>query len=223
LCQVIEPAALLRDPAWERQYGESRQAFAAFAGYRDLGSDRSVDEAYRRGRGLPEDHTRATKRWRVWVARWRWLERAAAWDAHLDDEARRTQEEAVRRDAEVLAERRRAQREREVDVGDRLLRRAEEMLTLPLVETTVERDTADGRVVQRIAPTAWRVADAARLADVGARLKRQALDMHGPASETARELGDVLAQAFARLSGSGPQLPADLTDDDDGGRPSASR
>jgi hypothetical protein len=221
---VTEPAALLREPVWERQFGESRQAFAAFQAYRDLGPGRSVDAAYRAARGPHEDHartTRATKRWRLWTARWRWAERASAWDAHLDDEARLAQEDAVRRDAEALAERRRLQREREIAVGDRLLQRAEEMLQFPLVATSIERETADGRVIQRIEPTAWRVRDAPRLADVGVKLKRLALDMEGPGAETARELGDVLAQAFARLSGTGPRLPPDLADDDrDGDRAS---
>jgi hypothetical protein len=44
-------------------------------------------------------------------------------------------------------------------------------------------------------------------------LERRRPDDWGPkTSEAARELGDALAEAFGRLSGAGPQLPADVVD-----------
>jgi hypothetical protein len=137
----------------------------------------------------------------LWRSRWRWTERCAAWDSHLDAEARQAEEEAARRNGEQLAERRRLQKERELDVGDRLLARAEQMLTLPLVETTIERQTADGAVIQRIEPAGWRLADAARFAEVGVRLKRLALDMESsPAPKVELELNipELMRQHLVR-------------------------
>lgn len=62
---------------WERQPGESQRAFAAFAVYRDLGPSRSISAVARitgRTRSLIGD----------WSARYRWVERAAAFDREED-------------------------------------------------------------------------------------------------------------------------------------------
>jgi hypothetical protein len=62
---------LLRSPLWEEQFGQSRQAFAAFVLYRDLGSRRTVLAAYR----CVERNAsakRASGRWIAWSSHWRW-------------------------------------------------------------------------------------------------------------------------------------------------------
>lgn len=55
-------------------------AFAAFVAYRDLGPDRSGAKA---AKALGKS-TRTLDRW---TSRHRWVERALAWDEHLDDKA----------------------------------------------------------------------------------------------------------------------------------------
>jgi hypothetical protein len=45
------------------------------------------------------------------------------------------------------------------------------------VATTIERETAGGRLIQTIMPTAWRIRDAPRLAEVGMKLKRRFSDI----------------------------------------------
>ena len=71
---------------WERQQGESSRAFRAFIHYRDLGPDRrSLNAAYAVARETQEE-LRAPGCWYEWSAAFRWVERAAAWDAYLDGE-----------------------------------------------------------------------------------------------------------------------------------------
>ncbi len=72
------------DP-WERQPAEKEQCFSAFVAYRDAGEDRSI-RAVTRVNG--NDPAEAHKPWRTqaqrWSVQWRWRERCAAYDRHLD-------------------------------------------------------------------------------------------------------------------------------------------
>ena len=91
---------------WEQQPGESSRAFGAFCVYRGLGPRRTLRAAaeafYHRSSGavLRQLHT--------WSAKLRWVERASAWDRHLDAEARQAQEKARREMAERHAQEARA-------------------------------------------------------------------------------------------------------------------
>jgi hypothetical protein len=83
---------------WEQQARESARAFGAFCAYRDLGPRRTIGAA-----ALPYYHrtSAALKRQlEKWSSAFRWVERAVAWDRHLDAEAQRAQEEARREMAE---------------------------------------------------------------------------------------------------------------------------
>lgn len=67
----------LIDPPWERQPGETRAAYEGFRAYRDLGPTRSLTRAaYTLDKHRQTLGQHSTK--------YRWVERAAAWDDHLD-------------------------------------------------------------------------------------------------------------------------------------------
>lgn len=74
---------------WERQVGERQGAFQAFIAYRDLPGKRSATRA-------AEKLNKGVHQLEVWCTKWHWLQRVEAWDDHLDEERRRTSEEAVR-------------------------------------------------------------------------------------------------------------------------------
>jgi len=82
---------------WERQPGESAQAFEGFECYRRLPpAERSLQRAWedhcnrpgqareRRGKGAGGPHGH----WTRWMSRWRWKERALAWDEEVTAFAR---------------------------------------------------------------------------------------------------------------------------------------
>jgi hypothetical protein len=79
---------------WEQQPGESARAFAAFSTYRDLGPRRSLRAAAATfyGRTSASSERQLDK----WSRAFHWIERASAWDRHLDAQARIAQEEARR-------------------------------------------------------------------------------------------------------------------------------
>lgn len=81
---------------WDRLDGEPAKAFAAFAIYRDLpAAQRSLNAAYTLHQCAAEQ-IRAPGFWADWSSSWRWPERAAAYDAHLDAERRRAREAGLR-------------------------------------------------------------------------------------------------------------------------------
>jgi hypothetical protein len=84
------PVETLRGPeVWKRQPGESKIAYSSFAHYRDLPqSERSIA---RTSRDLKKNPTMLEDRAR----RWRWLERVDQFDAHMEELALKSQEDAV--------------------------------------------------------------------------------------------------------------------------------
>jgi hypothetical protein len=84
----------LPPPPWEQLPGESARAFGAFCAYRDLGPRRSLRAA---AAAFYEQPSAARERQLdKWSRAFRWVERAAAWDRHLDAQARQAQQEARR-------------------------------------------------------------------------------------------------------------------------------
>lgn len=75
---------------YEQQPDESGRAFRAFVHYRDLGVERSLDRAYAQHAG--ENAGKAPGQWNAWSSQLDWVRRAAAYDAHIDDELRKIRE-----------------------------------------------------------------------------------------------------------------------------------
>lgn len=77
---------------WDQQPGEPGEAFARFLLYRNLGPGRSLQLAYETYvgtfRNANADATKGNKKpqvpghWGDDSARWRWVDRASAWDIH---------------------------------------------------------------------------------------------------------------------------------------------
>jgi hypothetical protein len=68
---------------------ESARAYRAFCIYRDLGPDRSLDRAWQRFRadqGQDPGSARRPGYWSDWSQRYKWVERAQAYDQAIDDE-----------------------------------------------------------------------------------------------------------------------------------------
>jgi hypothetical protein len=79
---------------WEQQPRETARAFAVFCVYRDLGPSRTLRAA---AAAFYQRSTASTERQvDKWSSAFRWVERASAWDRHLDAAARRAHEEAQR-------------------------------------------------------------------------------------------------------------------------------
>jgi len=73
---------------WERQEGETAQAFQAFAAYRDMGAERSLAKvAQKVGKSKPLMER--------WSRRWQWVIRAEAWDDEMDRQVRRELEKGI--------------------------------------------------------------------------------------------------------------------------------
>lgn len=165
---------------WERQDGETSAAFRAFLKFRDLGPDRSVLAAYNQeGRRAK----RAPGQWNKWASLHRWKQRAASYDDHLAFAQETAREKAMSKREKEWVLRREDAREKGWQIGEALLAKAEQMLSLPIFTKTVEkiieeREMPGGKkqivTIKRtiINPTRWTFADAARMCDTALNLMR---------------------------------------------------
>lgn len=74
---------------WERQKGESAQAFEAFTIYLNMGADRSV-------RGVAQNLSKSCTLISRWSSANHWVERVRAWDNFMQKEARKAAAAEVR-------------------------------------------------------------------------------------------------------------------------------
>lgn len=70
---------------WEQQAGEPSNAHAAYLVYQGLGPERSLERVRQEiGKGSVPGLTSKSKRWvETWSARWGWVARTRAWEAHI--------------------------------------------------------------------------------------------------------------------------------------------
>ena len=165
---------------WERQPWDSDKSYAAFHTYylSIEPADRTLPEAYRRYRQA-QGVTKATSPvpgvWHLWAYATdregkrppgsvyenalTWLKRAQAYDDHL-----------YRQEQAVWAARRQKLKEAEWGIGDKLIVRAERMLTAGLFERIHTDPT--GPVILK--PTNWTEVDIGRTYDLALKLQRRA-------------------------------------------------
>lgn len=91
---------------WEQQRKEPANAYAAFKAYHQLGPERSLAKVRRLiGEGSVEGVSPKSQRWiETWSPRWDWVERARAWDGHLEAIRQRAIEASVVAAEEMLRE-----------------------------------------------------------------------------------------------------------------------
>ena len=161
---------------WDKREDESARAYEWFCRYRDMGPGRSHEKLNQK---YSESISKKSLTLR-WSSKYAWVERAEAYDAHIEAIKREANEDRVRQTAEE-----------HIDVADRVM----EMLLrkLPQLE--------DGE----IKPTEWK-----NLAEFSVKTKRDALgvaDKHEVSGEihvdhnVAKKLSDDLLERSRRLLG----------------------
>jgi len=161
---------------WERQEGETAKGFEAFELFRRLGPDRTVQAAWeqyffrpgtRRERGT-KGVSPAPGYFKRWSARWRWHERAVAWDEEVA---------ALARDRELDCALRARVAEQEEEQRQRHLRREEARAArtvgrqiLVRVLKAIENRELEGLPLSSILPHLQKVA---ALIDLGQRLEQE--------------------------------------------------
>lgn len=75
---------------WERLPGESSRAYSVFCEYRDLGPERSLDKLKQK---LNKSRTKSTLA--RWSGKYKWVERAKAYDDYIEKKKRREHEKAI--------------------------------------------------------------------------------------------------------------------------------
>lgn len=131
---------------WDRQQGESTQAFEAFRIFRNMGAGRTIEKSYRAAKGLREGiRTSIPGCWLRWSTTYSWVLRAAAYDDHMERIRQREREQQAAMEEAHRAELRRHHLEREMRSVEKLFGKFDELAQSPLYEE--DRITDGGRDV----------------------------------------------------------------------------
>lgn len=132
---------------WEQKSGESNKAYQAFSLYRDMGTSRTLLDAYKqaiehlRGRGQVDSTRRVqtSGQWSAYARRYDWEERARAYDRRLTVAKFKGAEIAATEQGQVWQGRREEHAERLWKVYLVLMAKAETVAAFPVTRTTVAR------------------------------------------------------------------------------------
>lgn len=116
---------------WDQQNGETREAYAAFWAYLELGPQRSIDKAWAGTKQGQNRDKRAPSYWGEWSKKWCWVERANVWDEHQRQEIEKQ-----------WRERQQEERERAWKLSHRLYEHVGKLLDRDLPEQFNQRDIA---------------------------------------------------------------------------------
>lgn len=188
---------------WDKQEGETSKAFTAFTNYIQLGNRSQAKLAEKLGKS-----SGYIRQLETWSSAYNWVQRAEAYDAHIDTQAREKSEKDV-------IERRAKLQEREWKASEGLIDRAMEILKLPLTQRTVtdtkkNEQGEDVAVFYTIEPVNFTGRDAARLMDSGSKLGRLSTGM---TTDTQRR--ELTGKDGEPLPGGGALLDLSALDDDE--------
>jgi hypothetical protein len=185
---------------WLQREDESNEAYADFTYFLEMGSGRSVRDAYRQSKGKP-DAREASRFWRDNSTRFDWFKRADAFDRHHAALDRHAEERAFAEERAKWAKRRVGIRSDAWEDAQALRARAREILKLPLIEevkTSKEEKSEDGattiiHTTIIMKPVRASMSDAASMMKDADKLARLAADM-----ETERVVHERLEEQRAR-------------------------
>jgi hypothetical protein len=221
----VEKIQELQDPVWERQPGESPVSYAAFRAYRDLSEGRTIEKAVdiliQKWPDIPQRDPRSElsrnsylNRAKHWSSERRWVERAEAYDAHLDGMLIEAREHGMQRMANRLEGRIESIKEMEWAIGSKAYEQLKEFMEMSPVGRT---ETKDGKTIHYHPNPRWTQVAPAIMREAS-RLIRLSVDMptegaRAPTPKTDQEADSDVHKFLSDLGGSGEAAPsADLPD-----------
>jgi hypothetical protein len=197
---------------WDRQPGESEEAYRAFCVFRDMGPDRELIGAYRSTKGTAEGPSRARNtpgRWKTWLADHDWRRRALAWDNHRSAVAARAIDEADDANARKWANRLQEVADDEWDVAAALMRKVKVWAAMPPISRT---KLPDGTLVEPVGiQDTERVAKIAQMASqmayaaIGQALPDLNIDLD-PTTATTEQLTAAIERLEAAIAPVRPRI-----------------
>jgi len=193
-----------KPPIWARRKGEPPSAYRYAFAYFQAGAiaKRSIDkiEEYLNPNSAPKaagqevsKRSAKTRQFFRLSKKWRWVARAAAYDAWLDDKKAEAMELFATQDAEKWAARERDLREKRFSQSQEFISQADTMLKAPLFEQKrIVEAYEDGRekVIQQFLPSKWAKRDAMRYAVGGHAMASAAIKNEDALATKVLELDD---------------------------------
>ncbi len=186
--------------SWFRVEGEGTQAFDAFQHYLFLEPrERSLDKAFEQSQNqngiktVSKKPKRRPNQWGVWSQKFKWVERAQAYDDHLAAAQFIGAQEVAMAQAKVRALERERITSLERELADALVERAREMLRQPVVRKTAEKNE-DGKIIGYIIePMKWTARDIVSHIEAADKLYRLSVGLHTDSTrvDISTVLGDT--------------------------------
>jgi hypothetical protein len=147
---------------WRRMPKEGALAYQAARQYFEMRASRSLAEVSRKlGK-----HLHHIERW---SKEWSWVDRARAYDEHLDKEEQDAIDKVAREQAAKWLRRQGELAEQKFLTGEKIIDKVNKMLNFPLVSST----TKDGKTT--LEPVRWNMKDAAAMSAAGYKLQEEAI------------------------------------------------
>lgn len=178
-----------KEAIWERQPGESSQAYEAFAAYRDLGAERSITKVVQK---LNKSRAIIGK----WSSQWNWVDRARAWDNEITKQGKAA---AVKRVKEMTG--------RHINIAMQLQKKALEALAALDLEAMSPKD------IKEFIKTASELERSSRLEEVAIDSTTEDSAPNKSGSNFVESLRKVVGEVWADFEQ--PQKSEDGGDDDE--------
>jgi hypothetical protein len=193
---------------WERQRGEPPEAYEAFRVYLEMGPSRTSRQAFRQAFSKP-DALQPDGKWNGWAAKWKWSDRARAWDNRAVAVGQEQVERAIKSKVVDWIK----QRDKQVKLDLRTARKLQKCADTLADPSRVEsRDLDVAARVSRISQEmSWKAIDnALGVAQQSASANPSAGVNDSAAAQAARKLRELREQMRKEASGYKNGPPGDV-------------